>query len=562
MAACAKGSESPVARFELQMPLIPQRPRIEAPVNASMGGARAQVSTKRLLIGVIDSGCPFAHHQLRSGSGTRVLGLWDQNENSGFANVGGSPPGDLGYGCEITQASLNELIARCSPGGVVCEDTCYSAAGYREVGRRMAHGAAVLGLLAGDVPLTLKAPNDPDHVPRWTELEGEAVRDADIAFVQLPRDAVQDSSSAGLPRLLLDGLRYILSLASDETEHIVVNLSEGSSRGTHDGESIFEKALLELVALDPRLKIVIAAGNTYDEQRHAVLGGTGAARGPVTFRLPPGCESGAAVVVRMPNVEGLELRVTAPGEDDPVRVEAGQAQAWPVGGHVACAVIYPARPSDAKAHLALIAWRPTELAAGGWQKSFAGDWKIEVWHAPADDPVHLYVCRNQINPGALPRATQGAFVDADETYDPCRSIRSSRADAGDTRSPIRRQGGLTALSTLQASRITVVGGYIQREGDMALYSSDGPAAGARPPRQGPDRNAPVDESFAVPGIRVAGSRSGSTVRVRGTSFAAPQIARLIADELLGPSIAVDPDLQQWLQSFNEQSRKERRRQRP
>ena len=318
MKAGAKGSESPVARFDLQMPLVPQRPRIEAPIATSIGEARAQVSEKRLLIGVIDSGCPFAHHQFRdrSGPGTRVLGLWDQNENSGFARVGGYRPRDLGYGCEITQASLNALIARCSPGGVVCEDTCYSAAGYREVSRRMAHGAAVLGLFAGDVPLTLGAPIDPDEVPRWTALEGEPVRDADIAFVQLPRAAVQDSSSAGLPRLLLDGIRYILSLAGEKTEHVIINLSEGSSRGTHDGASIFEEALRELAALDTRLKVVIAAGNTYDEQRHAVLGGTGAAPGPVTFRLPPGCESGAAVVVRMPNGDGYALRVTAPGDEE------------------------------------------------------------------------------------------------------------------------------------------------------------------------------------------------------------------------------------------------------
>ena len=497
----------------------------------------------------------------RSGAGTRVLGLWDQNENSGFASVGGYRPRDLGYGCEITQAKLNALIAESSPGGVVCEDTCYSKASYREVGRRMAHGAAVLGLLAGDVPLTLKAPDEPDDVPRWTEMAGEAVRDADIAFVQMPRDAVQDSSSAGLPRLLLDGLRYILSLAGKETEHIIVNLSEGSSRGTHDGASIFEDALRELVALDARLKVIIAAGNTYDEQRHAVLGGGGGAPGAVTFRLPPGCESGAAVVVRMPNVDGLAMRVTTP-DAEAVLVHSGEAQTWSETGDVACAVIYPARPADGEAHLALIAWRPTELGRGAWKKSFAGDWKIEVSPAQADDRVHFYVCRNQTNPGALPRATQGAFVDTDETYDPWRSIRSSRADAGNTRSPIRRQGGLTALSTLKADGVTVVGGYIHREGDSCLYSSDGPAAGAYPARQSPDRSAPADESFALHGIRAAGSRSGSTVRVRGTSFAAPQVARLIADQLLQPSSAVGSDLQQWLQSFGEQSRKERRRQRP
>jgi hypothetical protein len=271
----------------------------------------------------------------------------------------------------------------------------------------------------------------------------------------------------------------------------------------------------------------------------------------------------------MPKADDYSLRVTAPGEAAAVVVNAGEAKAWPSAKDISCAVIHPARPpSDREAHLALIAWRPSELERGERQESPAGDWKLEVLPAQGKEPVHFYVCRNQLNPGALPRATQGAFVDTDETYDPLRSIRYSRTDASNPQSPIRRQGGMTTLSTLEAPGVVVVGGYINREGDTSLYSSDGPAAGGSPPRCGPDQNAPADESFALPGIRAAASRSGDTVRVRGTSFAAPQIARLIADRSLqravraGKGESPATDLEQWLGSFSEQSRAGRRRQKP
>ena len=59
----------------------------------------------------------------------------------------------------------------------------------------------------------------------------------------MPRDAVQDTSSAALAGNLLDGLHYIVGCATDATRRIVVNISDGSSRGSHDGESLIELAM-------------------------------------------------------------------------------------------------------------------------------------------------------------------------------------------------------------------------------------------------------------------------------------------------------------------------------
>jgi len=519
-----------IRRLELQMPIIPQRARVEPTNPEPQPAGRRPRSDTSVLIGVIDSGCPFAHRHLRdaTGRGTRVLGLWDQNDSSGFATIGGRPR-DLRYGCEVTRTHLNELMRKATSDGAVCEESCYQGARYLEVLERMTHGAAVLGLAAGGVPFVLRSPTDPDVYPDWAQIVQEGACDADIAFVQLPRDAVQDSSSAGLPRLLLDGVGYIISLAGAETRSIVINISNGSSRGTHDGTSLFEQALADVLKGDQRVQLVLAAGNSYNEQRHAQLGPKRTPAGPLRFKVLPGNESPAFVVVRIPK-EGLrhQLCVTPPGANAPtVKVAMGETKVWPDRNRPGCTVVFPRTLPDQDAHCALIAWRPTENDADGSTPDVAGDWSIDVDPKPDDTVFQFYVSRNQVNPGALPRALQGWFVDTDERYDPGRTLRRDREDRDPAASPIRRKGSLSSLGTLVATGVTVVGARFNREGDASLDSSDGPAGGGA--RTTPDRFAPADESFAMPGIRAPDSRSGDTVRVRGTSFAAPQIARLLAD---------------------------------
>jgi hypothetical protein len=234
-------------------------------------------------------------------------------------------------------------------------------------------------------------------------------------------------------------------------------------------------------------------------------------------------------MVRVPGqANGHRLCVTPPTEGaETLELNEGEAAVWPTRDRPDCTVVFPRRFAG-QTHCALIAWRPTALDSWGKGVHFAGDWILDVAPSPGQDSAfHFYIARSQQNPGALPRALQGRFSDFDERYDPRRALRRNRTDLESKASAIRREGSITTLATLQCDRVTVVGAFLNREGDASLYSSDGPAAGGN--RIGVDRYAPADESFALPGIRVAGSRSGDTVRVSGTSFASPQIARKIAD---------------------------------
>ena len=101
-----------IERFELQMPVIPGRPGPHAP--GALPVPRTVLnrpSAGHTLIGVIDSGCPFAAAQLQAPGrrGTRLIGLWDQDERPGMTGVGASRPNGI--------ARLNRSRSASRPSG-------------------------------------------------------------------------------------------------------------------------------------------------------------------------------------------------------------------------------------------------------------------------------------------------------------------------------------------------------------------------------------------------------------------------------------------------------------
>jgi hypothetical protein len=540
----AGGHDSLLQRFELQLPALPHRARPlqprPAPV-AARGWQRA-LSDPALpvLLGVIDCGCPFAHRMLRNaaGTGTRVLHLWDQDPHApAFAGCGGVQPPDFGYGAEIARPALDALMAAAaSPtdARLIDEARCYRQAGCDDLLRwRFGHGAAVLGLLT--------APRALDLGTRLREDDNaDAAGRADLVIVQIPRDAVQDSGSASLPRYVIDGLRYIVSCAAPG-QRVVVNISDGSSRGPHDGQSIVERALAALVAERKAaggLDIVIAAGNTHDEERHAQFDALRAGVPQrVWLRVPPANETTAFATLRLPPsaTGALRVRVMPPGLAPGAWAGVGQALGFTAARQrTPAAGLVLAQPLPGMAALGLLAIAPTRRGAPGRAVAPAGDWCIEVevapGGAPPPEPVHLWVSRGQRNATALPRAWQARFIDTDRGYDPAPHLRPLKRDPEPPRSPIRRAGTLNSLATLPgAAGITVVGAAFRREGVATDYTSAGPAAGAAAAaRGGPDLAATVDDDQGLRSLRLAGNASGAVSRGSGSSFAAPQVARRLA----------------------------------
>ena len=129
-----------------------------------------------------------------------------------------------------------------------------------------------------------------------------------------------------------------------------------------------------------------------------------------------------------------------------------------------------------------------------------------------------------------------------------RSIRrraaSESTDAGNDNEQaiVKRHGTLNALAVDRDFTI-VTGGYRAADGAPADYSATG---GADVVKQQtgfltePTLALVADEGAAHPGILSAGARDGSTVAMRGTSVAAPQITRKIVDLLMEGGTDLDP----------------------
>jgi fructose-specific phosphotransferase system IIC component len=85
----------------------------------------------------------------------------------------------------------------------------------------------------------------------------------------------------------------------------------------------------------------------------------------------------------------------------------------------------------------------------------------------------------------------------------------------------------TGSSVLLAGALT---GQAERAAGTCLRVSPYSAEG-RGPTSGPAFSAVADANRVLPGIRVGGSQGGMLVRMNGTSMAAPQAARWLANQM-------------------------------
>jgi len=521
-----------VTEVQLCADPAPRRPLAPRPVTpASPVAAPLRSSSKRILA-TIDHGCAFAHQALQDPQhGCRVWALWDQDPRPGFDPAQGSTPAGYGYGRQLGRTHLNACMAAALGPGGVNEDRCYQAAGYDAMRSRVTHGTWVMGLLGG--ARTPSSLTDSGRSERCTD-----ATDADLVFVQVPRSITVAPGLGSIDRTVLDGLRYIADCAPDEAE-ITVVVDYGTDMGPHDGSSWFERALdaltQELLAQRQiRLDVFYAAGNAQDARRHAVFWAD-AAEPQAATTLPWWLPASNAAPVAMElwfseATPACRLDLHPPGAAMALTIDL--AQDWlgaPPGLLPAqCAVVSKRMlaPGGGWQRQLLIDVGPTQApdAAGDAPAAPAGVWRLTLTptgSAPIK-PVHAYTCWGGQNPGMPQRAQPTRFLAPPE-------------DGKPPTGPLRVTGDGSILGSAcgGSNQLWMVGGY-QRWGQYlrASYSSGGAPRGGRravpagvPPHVGADWLAPTEQSPALPGLLLLGTRSAGHVRGRGTSFAAPQAAR-------------------------------------
>ncbi|MBL8383125.1 MAG: S8 family serine peptidase [Burkholderiales bacterium] len=531
--AAADPDVAAVARVELGLAIrtpssrpLPAIDPAHLPSNAAPvpGRTARRAIRPKVVIGIVDDGIPFANARLRDADGAPLVWhLWDQNPAA-------SPGPGLPYGAELDRA---RIAAACggipAVAGLADEAAAYRRIGYRRNLRRGTHGAAVTGLAVG-----------------WPK-EAIAKMAPALVCVQLPETTIADSSGASLGFHLLDALRYVVARADaiDPAVPVVVNLSFGRSAGPHDGSSLIEKAMDELIRLrGGRLEIVVAAGNNAQTRGHAAFGLDAHRRAcELRWRLLPDDITPSFMEIWADAADagalrGLAVDVVAP---DGARLSAAASpDRRMIARNAVCTIV--ARRADGDRRVGfLIAVAPT--AAGAAPRASSGIWRVRVAGSRAVR-VNAWIQRDDTPYGQIVRGRQSYFDDPG--YEASRVDDAGRVNEVDDPAGaalVRRSGTLNALAT---GRHTVVAGaYRRRDAREAAYSADGqPEAAGRMRR--PNAMGPAEESAALGYALSTGTYSGSIIGVRGTSAAAPQVTRWIAARLAGVP-APDDELATWIE---------------
>jgi hypothetical protein len=542
-----------LARFDLCAAVDPRA------VAAPLPRIDALSLQSKVLLGVIDVGFPFAHPMLRhtdpqGAAASRVARWWSMDSSGPFsdgATTVGRLPASMGYGYEIARTGPNGTEKWLNGAAVklLDESTLYEMAAYRRLRRRATHGAHVLDLLVGAVPLRSRIPlladrlrTDPNGVPTWARLGDPASDPAatDLVLVEWPAAAIADSSGGWLGAHVLDAITWITEVGQ-RADRRIVTLSYGATVGPHDGSSILESALADQLRADKELDIVVAAGNSFSSRLHARLDHQNPT---LAWRVPPDAKAPAFLQAwcRGAGSRKASVEVVAPGGSK-VNLSAGQTCSLRLpGGQPAAVVSFFGTHSRGKDPMLLLAVSPTAQPDGGYggaprALAPAGDWTLTLKSALNTVCVDVYVARNDRDLGA-PALGRASWI-ADDADEPSRHLRSCRDDAGMRSDEIdgsaaraaavlRRRGTTNGVATLSHKRLHVASGYQLRMSDHTGYSASG-NAGAGGVTRGPSATMVTDETAAVRGVRAAGVRGASVVRLVGTSAAAPQLARAIAE---------------------------------
>lgn len=521
-----------------------------------------------LLIGVLDDGCPFAAAQFLKGSAssagisTRVRGIWDQNpgkqpikvkDGNGDPCLFGKIPADFRYGLEFhrnfatpvgapRQMGLDEWInLHKTLEDTIDEEGCYREAGFTRLMQRQSHGAHVMDVFAGRVPTSSRiGPSGPGQdrrdPPNWKPGTDPA-SSADLVFVQFRDSSIRDATGVWLKAYVFQGIQYILSFVDPiKTRKVVINLSYGPTTGPHNGTAPLEAALTAFVTKyngtpdKPRLEIVLAAGNAYLSDGHVAA--VGSATQPDvewTWRLPPDNAVLCFAEIWMKKADASGVTVTLTSPSGIVFVPTPPPLPGPPIPQAGVDVPIP-RGNDSMWRLQV----DRTVIARNIAAAEHGDWKIKVTGLRANAKLHAYVARSDPNMGVRTGAKRSYFID--HKWEMSRSAAAdciyANGEFDTTGSLVRRHGTLNGIATANVTRVHVAGGYIRANGRKSRYSTAGPARGGL--RVGPDFALPCDESQALGGIRAGGNRSGAVFRLEGTSAAAPQLARWVADTAIPP----------------------------
>lgn len=344
----------------------------------------------------------------------------------------------------------------------------------------------------------------------------------------------------------------------DKVPPIVINFSSGIRAGPHDGSSSIEQYLDRILNYwrdnHSQVQFVLPAGNSFQARSHACFSFNNPSVPPgqsidkVDWHVPPDDRTSSYIELWLPQdlcpEESKKISVTICAPSSTVsscelvadRNNPGQAsialRESEVDEGLVCKAYFQQRSDSKRTHnnrdeefkmrgRYLIALVPTSFHSSKAALAGAGVWSISVKYTGVEAlELHGWIHWDDA-PISYSRFGRQSFFE-DPHY-------RKFSDSGEYQevdhelSAIRRTGTISAIAT--GNEVRVVGGYRISDGRIATYSS----ADFKGHEDLPNYLAPSETSKTNLGLIAAGSRSGSAVPLNGTSVAAPQITRLIAD---------------------------------
>ena len=543
-----------------QNPAPPQPPKADKPRPTQL----APAETAEVVMGIIDDGCPFAHPDLLDPAGrTRLALIWLQT-TYGETKPPWMAPIGFQDGRVLERSAMTVFMEQSQPGGSLDETLCYQAAFATEESAsglkpnrallsRESHGGSVLAVAAGHPP-NLRGMRLPYELSDDLYGEpGDAASCCPLIFVNLPQEQVEISSGRWMPVNALDALRFILREARDRYTRagaarvpVVVNLSYGSTAGSHSGGAMFECAMDELLNADEHLAITLAAGNSRDAESHAQLdvpARRSASLGLfvptstpfdtfVEFWLPPKAEL-STIEVSVTTPEGLVMVVSGSQRESVLAEPFTSTDAEDrARKRTAALFLFPRVVQAVDRTMATLVVCGTVHSVRRDTLATAGPWRITVKNGGKSAlKVQCWVERDEVG---------GRHAQAARFF-------SVEGEKRDFERVIRTTNTLSNLAT--GAHAFQVGGYrgAAADGPMADYSGAPPEAwkDQHKKRRYLPFAAKADASKSHPGVRVPSNRGNVSRRMNGTSVAAPQAARYVANQMAAGKTRVQIEAELW-----------------
>ena len=510
--------------------------------------AEAKLSLDKPVVAIIDDGIGFLNERFSTideASGhlkTRFAGLWVQAGEKADP----SSASRILVGRELTSGDVDTLL---SQGERLDEYAEYArlnralldAEAHRSTEFLFSHGTHVLDVAAGADPF-FTASDEDIRVRNWP-----------LLGVQLPPEAVEDTSGTRFETHVVMGVRWILARLDELYSNrppVIINVSLGILAGPKNGTKFLEYQIARELARYPDAQVVYAFGNNYRSRQVAyfeAVGGTGAERDrQIAWMAPPDDFTASYLEIQLegkdelpeefmigltdPAGKSLPLAAVPSGGFVSLNNAAGQTYARVY--HVPSRLLERRPGADLRTRaIYLLALAPTACRGHGDILAPSGEWTVSLRNDQVEsENIILQIQRGDTAPGYEPLGRQSYFDGPNAyTFDP-----ETQEYNGLGPGPITHQGTHSALTTVHPSVPADVAGRIHRaagaiwRGDDEPRPADYSAQAAAWSDFPPTDCAISEDGYALEGVLASATTSSSIEALSGTSAAAPQVTRALA----------------------------------